>query len=288
MKFYLVFCLLLLSSILIAFLRPSQERYDKNTLLLSAQSKEMRNMSQQLLNHMIIRQEFINNVNHEIRTPIHHVGAYLEELGHNLNSPDTKEKQESFEMLKQGYQRIRGYMDDILDLSNLSNNKVELKYTKVNFQKLVSEMLDQFTNLYIQDKDLHFYLDCRATDVSVDCDKDKITQVLINLLKNASEFTPKGTIEVVLSNKNILINRQQLKGIECSIIDEGVGIPEQELLEIFGPFIQSSRTKNMSGGKGLGLAICEHIIKLHNGRIHAKNNDKKGATVSFIIPLKKS
>ncbi|WP_320410445.1 ATP-binding protein [Candidatus Phycorickettsia trachydisci] len=53
----------------------------------------------------------------------------------------------------------------------------------------------------------------------------------------------------------------------------------------FGPFIQSSRTKNMSGGKGLGLAICEHIIKLHKGKIYAENNPKKGSTLSFIIPL---
>jgi len=286
-KFYLIFCLLLVSSILLAFLRPVQETSEQTAELLAEKEKEVKNISQQLLNHMIIRQEFINNVNHEIRTPIHHVGAYLDELEYNLNSPDIKEKQESFKMLKQGYQRIRGYMDDILDLSNLSNNKVELKYKKVDLQKLVSDTLDQFIKLYMQDKDLHFNLDCRAKDVLVNCDKDKITQVLINLLKNAAEFTTKGTIEIILSNKNLSINPQQLKGIECSIIDEGVGIPEHELLEIFGPFIQSSRTKNMSGGKGLGLAICEHIIKLHHGRIYAKNNDKKGATVSFVIPIKK-
>lgn len=166
-------------------------------------------------------------------------------------------------------------------LSKLSNNNVKLKYANVNFQELVSQIIDQFTNLYLGDKDLQFYLKCNTKDLNIKCDKDKITQVLINLLKNAVEFTPKGTIEIVLSKENI----GSTKGIKCPVIDEGVGIPEEELFDIFGPFIQSSRTKNMSGGKGLGLAICEHIIKLHKGKIYAENNPKKGAIVAFTIPL---
>jgi len=285
-KFYFMFCLLLISSILIAFLRPIQEHQDQKAALLIAQNKEIQNISQQLLNHMIIRQEFINNVNHEIRTPIHHVGAYLEDLDECWYRDSPHDKRESFELLKQGYQRIRRYMEDILDLSNLSSNKVKLRYETVDFQNLVSEIVDQFPGIDVKNKDLHFYFDCRAKEIMVSCDKEKINQVLINLIKNAIEFTSKGTIEVVLSNEDVLVGRKRLSGIKCSITDEGVGIPEEELWEIFGPFIQSSRTKNMSGGKGLGLAISEHIINLHHGRIFAKNNnDKPGATFYFVIPL---
>jgi len=238
-------------------------------------------MSQQLLKHMIIRQEFINNVNHEIRTPIHHVGAYLKDLKEHLETSSNEDKRESIEALEKAYERIRGYMDNILDLSKLSNNSVKLKYESINFPELVNEVIDQFTKLYLEDKDIQFYFKSNIDDLNVKCDRDKITQVLINLLKNAVEFTPKGTIEIVLSKENI----GSTKVIKCSVIDEGVGIPEEELFDIFGPFIQSSRTKNMSGGKGLGLAICEHIIKLHKGKIYAKNNLYKGATIAFTIPF---
>jgi len=280
-QFYLILFLLLISSILIAFLKPHQEANIQNIELLSLQSKEIQHMSEQLLKHMIIRQEFINNVNHEIRTPIHHVGAYLEDLKDRWYTDDPNDKKESLDMLEKGYQRIKGYMDDILDLFSLSNNNIKLKYEIVNFQELVNEIIDQFTKLYLGDKDIQFYFKCSTKVLKVKCDKDKITQVLINLLKNAVEFTTKGTVEIVLSKDNI----GNTEGIKCSIIDEGVGIPEEELFDIFGPFIQSSRTKNMSGGKGLGLAICEHIIKIHKGTIYAENNPKKGAMLSFIIPL---
>jgi len=284
-QFYLIFFLLLISSILIAFLKPHQEANAQNEELLSVQSKELRHMSEQLLKHMIIRQEFINNVNHEIRTPIHHVGAYLEDLKDRWYTDTPQDKRESLDMLEKGYQRIKGYMDDILDLSSLSNNNIKLKYEIVNFQDLVNQIIDQFTNLYLGDKDIQFYFKCSTNAFNVKCDKDKIMQVLINLFKNAVEFTTKGTIEIVLSKENI----GSTKGIKCAIIDEGIGIPEEELFDIFGPFIQSSRTKNMSGGKGLGLAICEHIITLHKGYIRAENNyDKPGATFFFIIPIERN
>ncbi|AVP87920.1 Putative Na+/proline symporter [Candidatus Phycorickettsia trachydisci] len=282
-QFYLVFCLLLISSILVAFLKPHQEANIQNKELLSLQSKEMSHMSQQLLKHMIIRQEFINNVNHEIRTPIHHVGAYLNDLKEHLETSSNQEKRESIEALEKAYERIRGYMDNILDLSELTNDNVKLKYQTVDLQELINETTDQFTRLYLGDKDIQFYSKSNIKDTRVKCDKDKIVQVLINLLKNAVEFTPNGTIEIVLSKENI----GSTKGIKCAVVDEGVGIPEEELFDIFGPFIQSSRTKNMSGGKGLGLAICEHIIKLHKGKIYAENNSKKGAIISFVLPLKK-
>lgn len=284
-QFYLIFCLLLISSILIAFLKPHQEANAYNEELLSVQTKEIRHMSEQLLKHMIIRQEFINNVNHEIRTPIHHVGAYLNDLEENWNTSSSQEKLDSFHGLRQGYERIRGYMDNILDLSKLSNNNVKLKYEIVNFDELINDLIDQFKNLYLHDKDIQFHFKCDTKDLAIKCDRDKITQVLINLLKNAGEFTPKGTIEITLSNQSI----QGMRGVKCSVIDEGVGIPEEELFEIFGPFIQSSRTKNMSGGKGLGLALCEHIIKMHNGYIRAENNyDKEGSTFFFVIPIEGS
>jgi len=281
-QFYLIFFLLLTSSILIAFLKPHQETNAHNEELLSVQAKEIQHMSQQLLKHMIIRQEFINNVNHEIRTPIHHIGTYLNDLKENWDNSSNQEKLDSFAGLNRGYERIRSYMDNILDLSRLSSNNVKLKYTTVHFDELVPNLIDRFKKLYLGEKDIQFYFKCDATDLSIRCDKDKMTQVLINLLKNAVEFTTKGIIEINLSNQTI----KGMKGIMCSVTDEGVGIPEEELFDIFGPFIQSSRTKNISGGKGLGLALCEHIIKMHRGYIRAENNyNKPGAKFYFIIPV---
>jgi two-component system sensor histidine kinase ChiS len=112
--------------------------------------------------------------------------------------------------------------------------------------------------------------------VEVKIDKDRIAQVIRNLIGNAIKFTKEGTIKCYL--------QKQGHNIEVIIRDNGVGIPDNELETIFSPFIQSTRTKNNAGGTGLGLSICKEIIMLHQGRIWVTNNQDQGASFHFLIP----
>ena len=133
---------------------------------------------------------------------------------------------------------------------------------------------------------LQINLNILADDLIVACDEEKMWQALRHLIKNAISYTPKGMIEITLSNRMLVVNDNSVEGIEFAISDEGIGVPAHEISHIFGPFIQSSYTKKISGGKGLGLSLCERIIQMHKGTIWAQNNiDKPGATFQFIIPL---
>ncbi len=98
-----------------------------------------------------------------------------------------------------------------------------------------------------------------------------------NIVINAIQYCKKGIIAITLkSTKN--------HTIEFSVQDDGIGIPEEDLLDIFNPFTVSSRTKTPAGGRGVGLALCKKVIDAHNGIISAKNNDSKGSLFRFILP----
>ncbi len=287
MKIKITYCLLLLSSILIAFLKPIQDNADKKLKLFKEAQEQITDMSEQMLNLLIMKQEFINNINHEIRTPIHQIGSSVSIMRNDWDNCSEKEQREYAEIIYQGYQRIKEYMDNILDLSDLSTNRIKLKYQYINFQELTEKALEECKELYLTDNsNIQIHINIQADDLIVSCDEEKMSQALKHLIKNAISYTHKGLIEITISNKILISNDQNVEGIEFAISDMGIGIPEHELSHIFGPFLQSSYTKKISGGKGLGLSLCERIIQMHRGVIWAQNNTNTlGATFKFIIPV---
>jgi len=185
-------------------------------------------------------------------------------------------------MIYVGYQSACQYLDNILDFSQLSANKVTLDLKKANFTEIVYEALDKFKELHLESFNVEFSVEVKADKCKVVCDVEKIQQVIINLIDNAVKYGGEGAIKIAIENTDL-----QARGFaSLSISDNGVGIPDSELAYIFGPFIQSTYTKKPSGGRGLGLAICEKLVILHGGRIWAENNvERNGATFYFIIPL---
>ena len=129
---------------------------------------------------------------------------------------------------------------------------------------------------------INFFIETNLRSLSIICDEEKIAQVLINLFDNAAKYCSAGVVKITI--EKAFLNEEQ--AVCLSVCDSGIGIPENQIAQIFGPFIQSAYTKKMSGGKGLGLSICEKLISLHHGKIGAKNNvNQPGATFYFIIPV---
>jgi signal transduction histidine kinase len=133
--------------------------------------------------------------------------------------------------------------------------------------------------LYIEEKDKeNLNFDLKIEDkLTALCDEYYIARTIDNIVINAIQYCKKGIIAITLkSTKN--------HTIEFSVQDDGIGIPEEDLLDIFNPFTVSSRTKTPAGGRGVGLALCKKVIDAHNGIISAKNNDSKGSLFRFILP----
>ena len=149
----------------------------------------------------------------------------------------------------------------------------------MNLTDLVYERVEICQKLYIEEKDKeNLNFDLKIEDkLTALCDEYYIARTIDNIVINAIQYCKKGTIAITLkSAKN--------HTVDFSVQDDGIGIPEQELLDIFNPFTVSSRTKTPAGGRGVGLALCKKVIDAHNGIISAKNNDSKGSLFRVILP----
>jgi len=288
LEFKILYCFLLFSCVLLAFLKPLQQDTDRKIKLFSEAEQRIKDMSEQILNLLIMKQEFINNINYEIRNPIHHIGSSVYLLHKDWKIMTEEDKKDNVDIVYQGYKKIAEYVESILDLSELSTNKIKLNYKSVNLVELTQKILDDYRKFYVDNPDLfNFYLNVETDDVSLLCDEEKISQVIKYLIQNSIDYANSGQVEVSIGSYEFnLLDRKNIKGIKLSVSDQGVGIPEQELAYIFGPFIQSSYTKTNYGGRGLGLTIAERLIQVHKGIIWAENNvGKPGCTFSFVLPL---
>ena len=146
----------------------------------------------------------------------------------------------------------------------------------INLSDLIYERLDYCKKLYLGDKDLEFICDIED-DLLVNCDEHYITSTLDNLIVNAITYSKDGQI--------IIEFKKEFDSIKFNITDNGIGIPKQELYDIFGIFTVSSRTKTAAGGRGIGLALCKGAIEAHKGQIWCKSDGKKGSTFSFTLPM---
>jgi signal transduction histidine kinase len=273
----------MLTTTLVAFARPLQNSYAAQERRYNKSESEKADMLEALQNFSIMKQELLNNLSHEIRTPMHHIGAGIEAIHKDWDKYSMEQLKELSEISYQGYQNAIKYIDNLLDFSNLSANKVSLHLAEKDFVSLVKSSVAKFKQMYLQNSNLQIDLSLEEDALLVNCDEEKIKKVIMSLLENALQYGEKSLIEISVS-------KGQMHGgksvVRFSISDFGLGIPENELASIFGPFVQSSHTKKMSGGKGIGLALCEKIITMHNGKIWAQNNiGRSGATFSFIIPV---
>ena len=232
-----------------------------------------------------LKDTWISNIGHEIRTPVH---ALLQISGFALaecqkENPGIVIMNELWGREDRYARRLCVLIDDLLDFQKMQAGKSELKLKQANLEKVIRGMVDEL-NPQSNEKNITITVHSITCDTDFTFDKVRMSQVITNIIANAIKFTPKGgTIEV--STTAAAIDDEHPDGVAVSIKDCGVGIPLGEEETIFDTFTQSSKTYTGAGGTGLGLSISRELIKLHHGRIFAKNNEgEPGATFTFIIP----
>jgi signal transduction histidine kinase len=195
--------------------------------------------------------------------------------------------QQYFSRISESGQRLLVLLNDLLDLSKLEAGAVQCHFKPHNIVKIVDTVLQEMSGL-IKEKRVSIVHDAKDVDTRVVCDSEKIMQVVRNLLSNAIKFTPAGMciyLQYAPSSVPAVKSARQVPALAMRVIDQGIGIPEDELSSVFDKFVQSSKTKTGAGGTGLGLAICREIVNRHEGVITARNNDYGGATFEFKIPV---
>jgi signal transduction histidine kinase len=236
----------------------------------------------------LAKSEFLANISHELRTPMHGILSFAK-FGLTKTNATPEKIREYFTHINQSAERLLGLLNDLLDLSKLEAGKMELQIGKHDLAQVVSSALAQMEGLAHQNN-LQLRLDIDTPDTSAEMDAARVTQLIQNLLGNALRFGAAGT-EVTLRIADAELqagrrraDRQRLPALAISVADRGPGIPEGELEAVFEKFIQSSKTKTGAGGTGLGLAICREIATLHMGENSARNRTDGGAEFTFVLP----
>ncbi|HYL65646.1 MAG TPA: HAMP domain-containing sensor histidine kinase [Nitrosopumilaceae archaeon] len=217
--------------------------------------------------------EFINIASHEMRTPIQSILTHAEFL---YNSPE-KNTQEYSQIIFRNAMRLQTLCNNLLDINRIERQMLKLKKEKFDLTELISYVIQDFNSLIknsLYDATNIKLLFESAGEVIVEADKDRIYQVITNLVDNALKFTDAGSIKITLEKKDE-------ETAVITVKDTGSGIDSHVLPDLFSKFTTIS-----GKGTGLGLFVSENIIKAHGGNIWAKNNsDGKGASFIFVIPL---
>ncbi len=235
------------------------------------------------------KSEFLANMSHELRTPMHAILSFSK-LGISKIAAGgaTVEKLDSYlGRIDQSGRRLLGLLNDLLDLAKLESGKMRYDFAMNDLSTIVAGAIAELEEM-IDRGGLQVVCDYRVRDLTVWCDPLRVGQVMRNLLSNAVKFTPSGrTITVRVTDAILVGGRRQDDGYaaaaEIQVIDQGIGIPEAELDDIFDKFVQSSKTKSGAGGTGLGLAITREIVEQHGGTIRASNSADGGAVFSVCL-----
>jgi signal transduction histidine kinase len=227
-----------------------------------------------------MKDEFINIAAHELRTPIQPILGLSDIIYSKVKD---EELHELLDIIMRNAKRLKRLTDNLLDVTKIESRSLMLNKEKFIMNILISEVLKDYVNKQKNQLIVKIVYDFkRKEDIIVEADRDRISQVIHNLLDNALKFTTQNnqTIFVIVDKKKE--SEEEKKVVIVSVKDTGEGIPEKILPKLFSKFSISNSTT----GTGLGLYICKNIIEAHEGKIWAENNsDENGATFSFTLPI---
>ena len=223
-----------------------------------------------------MRSEFVANVSHELKTPITSVKGFAE----TLLSGDVPDKETADQFLRIIYdesERLNRLITDLLELSKIEKQAMPLKITDVNVNQIINNST-QTISKFARDKNITLHLPEIDEAVHVEADKDRLGQIVLNLVANAVNYTA--------DNGAIFINvEERTSKVVISVRDTGMGIPAESLDRLFERFYRVDQARSRhSGGTGLGLAIVKHLVESHGGNIFVKSKEGIGSTFTVELP----
>jgi len=242
---------------------------------LESNINELRTKNQELTNLDHLKDEFVNTVSHEFRSPLSIIQESIRQIAEGLFGEINQAQMRYFDISLKNVDRLKSLINNMLDLAKIEKGKFELVKTNIDMVEVVNEVITDFS-VKLVGKKVELKSEVPSHRMEVLADRDKIIQVLINLISNAYKFTEKGQIKVSL--------REAGQFIECSVEDSGVGIPQKDLSQLFSKFYQIGHAQGPEKGTGLGLVITKSIVELHDGKVTVESKEGVGTKFSFTLP----
>ena len=248
---------------------------------LAAQNAELAQLDE-------LKDNFLSSVSHELRTPLTAIKGSAEILLDDEDAPEEVVK-EFLTIINVESDRLTRLINDVLDLARYEAGQEIWNDAPNSLSDIVETAVSGIQSLAIQ-KSLDVSVEMEPDLSDVWCDQDKINQVLTNLLSNAIKFTPEhGKIRILINEASNSGGKKSGRMVEIKVTDNGVGIPTEELDEIFQKFKQVSDTlSDVRKGTGLGLPICKEIVSHYDGKIWAESELGKGSVFTVTLPIEKS
>ncbi|MEW6196499.1 MAG: ATP-binding protein [Bacteroidota bacterium] len=221
-----------------------------------------------------VRTEFLGNVSHELRTPIFAIQGFIETLLDGALN-DEKVNKTFLQKANQHTINLNNLLNDLIDISMIESGQMKMSFRYFNVNDFF-ETLNLEMKPHAQQKGLELNFQKVSSNLQLYGDKEKLKQVLVNLIMNAIKYTEKGKVEVGLI--------EEPKKAVIFVKDSGIGISEKDLDRIFERFYRVDKDRSRSvGGTGLGLAIVKHILEAHNSKIEVKSTLGVGSEFSFSL-----
>lgn len=255
----------------------SKGEYDKkieiNTDILEINDliNSINNLSQSIKEQENIRKRLTGDISHELKTPLTNIQSHLEAMIDGIWEP-TEERLLS---VKEEAERLSSLVSDMQKLNKYDEASIKLKKDNVNISDIICFVIFQFSNLA---KSKNIKIEYEKKNINLYCDKDKITQALVNILSNAIRYSNEGStifIEEKLKDNKVII----------SIEDQGIGISEEDLKYVFERFYRADKSRTRAtGGTGIGLTIVKSIVSSHGGEVKLESKLGEGSKFTIILP----
>jgi two-component system phosphate regulon sensor histidine kinase PhoR len=222
-----------------------------------------------------VRSDFVANVSHELKTPLTSIKGFVETLLEGALD-DQENNRHFLKIIHDHAQRLDNLVNDLLSLSHLESKEIMLKKSRLELKQEVDSVISGFKS-QLKKKGIEVRNELPA-DIAITADRDRLEQVITNLLDNAIKFNKeKGSVRIY---------GEEVNGrVKVTVEDSGVGIPVKDIPRIFERFYRVDKARSRElGGTGLGLSIVKHIIELHSGIVGVESTEGFGSKFWFILP----
>jgi signal transduction histidine kinase/ActR/RegA family two-component response regulator len=220
---------------------------------------------------------FLANMSHELRTPLNAIIGYSEMMLEDAQDEGAEERVSDLQKVRGSGRHLLGLINDILDISKIEANKLELNVASVEVAGVVSDVESTAAALMDANEN-QFTVEVPESIGNIECDSQRLSQILLNLLSNAAKFTEKGEI-------SLHVERKDDGWVRFVIRDTGIGMSAEQVDRLFEPFVQAdSSISQRFGGTGLGLSISLRFVEMMGGRINIESEPGVGSCFTVSLP----